>query len=179
MINVYWGTEYIIDILDVLDSYNVKCTFFVGGQWVEQEPNLLKEIFNRGHEIGNHGFFHKDQEYLNYEQNYDEININHQLVKSILNIDMNLFAPPSGAYNQTTLEVAKELGYQTIMWTKDTIDWRDNNVELIIKRATNNLSAGDFILMHPKESTLNALDTILQYIEKANLKAITVSQNLL
>ena len=41
MINVYWGTEYILDMLDILDKYDVKCTFFVGGQWVEKEPQIL------------------------------------------------------------------------------------------------------------------------------------------
>jgi len=178
MINVYWGTEYIIDILDVLDSYNVKCTFFVGGQWVEQEPNLLKEIFNRGHEIGNHGFFHKDQEYLNYEQNYDEININHQLVKSILNIDMNLFAPPSGSFNKSTIQASKDLGYNTIMWSKDTIDWRDKDANLIFSRATSGVKGGELILAHPTKETLKALPLILEYYKLNNLSATTVTDNL-
>ena len=65
------------------------------------------------------------------------------------------------------------------MWTKDTIDWRDSDIDIIYNRATNNLSSGDFILMHPKESTLKALDKILKYINEKKLKAITVSQNLL
>ena len=144
MINVYWGTEYLLDMLDMLDKYNVKCTFFVGGQWVDKEPEMLKDIYDRGHEIGNHGYFHKDQEYLDYSQNYDEINVNHQLVKSILGIDMNLFAPPSGSFNKSTIEASKNLGYRFIMWSKDTIDWRDKDTDLIVKRATKNLSNGDF-----------------------------------
>lgn len=176
MINVYWGTEYIEDMLDVFDRYNVKTTFFVGGQWVEKEIRVLEEIIRRGHEIGNHGYFHKDQEYLDYQQNYDEINVNHQLVKSCVGINMNLFAPPSGSFNKSTIKSASDLGYKTIMWSKDTIDWRDKDANLIFSRATNNIKGGDLILAHPTEMTLKALPLILQYYKINNLNATTVSE---
>lgn len=176
MINVYWGTEYLDDMLDVLDNYGVKTTFFVGGQWVENEPEMLSKIISKGHEIGNHGFFHKDQEYLNYEQNYDEINVNHNLVKTLTNIEMNLFAPPSGSFNKSTLQASNDLGYKTIMWSKDTIDWRDKDANLIFTRATSKVVGGDLILAHPTECTLKALPLILEYYKLNNLIATTVSE---
>lgn len=176
MINVYWGTEYLEGILEILDKYDTKCTFFVGGQWVEKEPEMLKEICTRGHEIGNHGYFHKDQEYLDYSQNFEEIKVNHELVKTLLGIEMNLFAPPSGSFNKSTLEASKNLGYSTIMWTKDTIDWRDKDANLIYSRATNNLKGGDLILAHPTEKTLQALPLILEYYKLNNFVATTVSE---
>ena len=176
MINVYWGTEYLEGILDTLDKYDTKCTFFVGGQWVEKEPEMLKEICARGHEIANHGYFHKDQEYLDYSQNFEEIKVNHELVKTLLGVEMNLFAPPSGSFNKSTLEASKNLGYATIMWTKDTIDWRDKDANLIYTRATNNIKGGDLILAHPTEKTLQALPLILEYYKLNNLVATTVSE---
>lgn len=176
MINVYWGTEYLSDMLDILDRYNVKTTFFVGGQWVEKEYDMLSKIISRGHEIGNHGYFHKDQEYLDYQNNYDEIQVNHNLVKSLTNIEMKLFAPPSGSFNKSTLQACSDLGYSTIMWSKDTIDWRDKDSNLIFNRATNNIKGGDFILAHPTESTLKALPLILEYYKINNLKLTTVSE---
>ncbi|MBO5712719.1 MAG: hypothetical protein J6R88_00750, partial [Clostridia bacterium] len=66
--------------------------------------------------------------------------------------------------------------YQTIMWSKDTIDWRDNDVSLIVKRATKDISAGDIILMHPKPHTLKALNEIIKNIKSAKLNAVTVSE---
>lgn len=176
MFNVYWGTEYIEGILDILNNYNVKTTFFVGGQWVEKEPELLNLIIENGHEIGNHGFFHKDQEYLDYEQNYDEINANHQLVKAYTGLEMNLFAPPSGSFNKSTIQAATELGYKTIMWSKDTIDWRDKDANLIFTRATNKISGGDLILAHPTEMTLKALPLILEFYKINNFNLTTVSE---
>lgn len=178
MVNVYWGNEFIEPMLEVFKSYNVTTTFFVGGSWAEKYPELLKQIYENGHEIGNHGFFHKDHNKLSYDQNYEEINITHKVVKSIVNYDMNLFAPPSGAYNKTTLTVASELGYRTIMWSKDTIDWRDKDENLVFTRATKNVSGGDLILMHPTAHTLKALPKILEYYKLNNLTARNVSTNI-
>lgn len=176
MVNVYWGTEYLEEMLEIFNKYGVKTTFFVGGQWAEKENEMLKKIQSNGHEIGNHGYFHKDQEYLNYDQNYDEINVNHQLVKSIVDIDMNLFAPPSGSFNKATLQASNDLGYKTIMWSKDTIDWRDKDANLIYNRATNNIENGDLILMHPTEQTIKALPLILEFYKLNNFNATTVSE---
>lgn len=175
MINVYWGSEYIEDMLDIFEEYSVKTTFFVGGQWVEKEPELLNLIVSRGHEIGNHGYLHKEQEYLNYDQNYDEISINHKLVKTLTGIDMSLFAPPSGSFNKSTLKASSNLGYTTIMWSKDTIDWRDKDSNLIFNRATSKVTGGELILAHPTECTLKALPLILEFYKLNNLFVTTVS----
>lgn len=175
MINVYWGTEYIEDMLDIFDLYNVKTTFFVGGSWFAKNIEMAQEIYKRGHEVGNHGYNHKDHDKISYQQNYDEIHKTHLLVSANLGIEMNLFAPPSGAFNDTTTEIAKNLGYKTIMWTHDTIDWRDKNTDLIIKRATKNLSNGDLILMHPTKNTLEALSSILAYAQNNGFNPTTVS----
>ena len=176
MINVYWGTEYIEDMLDVLDVYNVKTTFFVGGSWFAKNVDMAKEIYKRGHEIGNHGYNHNDK--ISAQQNYDEIHKTHLLVKANLGIEMDLFAPPSGAFNDVTVDTAKSLNYKTIMWTHDTIDWRDKDTDLIVKRATKNLSNGDLILMHPTKNTLEALPLILAYSQNNGFETTTVSKTL-
>lgn len=176
MFNVYWGTEYLDGILDTLNRYGVKTTFFVGGQWVEKETEYLTKMIDNGHEIGNHGYFHKDHDQLSRQQNYDEIYTTHQLVQQLGGVSMTLFAPPSGAYSTTTIEVAEQLGYKTIMWSKDTIDWRDQDSDLIYTRATKNCKGGDLILAHPTAKTLEALPKILQYYLDHNLQATTVTQ---
>lgn len=161
MINVYQGNEYVVNMLDILDLYNVKTTFFIGGCWASKNIDLVKEIYTRGHEIGNHGFYHKEQNKLNYEENLTEIKACHDLISKNIGIEMTLFAPPSGAYSKTTVDVATSLNYKTIMWTHDTIDWRDQDADLIFKRATKNLSNGDLVLMHPTKKSVEAFKNIL------------------
>lgn len=175
MINVYQGSEYVRDILDILDVYKVKTTFFIGGSWAVNNIDLVKEIYTRGHELGNHGFYHKDQDTLDFDANVQEIKLCHKVVSENLGIEMKLFAPPSGAYNVTVVDAATSLNYKTIMWTRDTIDWRDQDVDLIYKRAIKDLSNGDLILMHPTEKTIQALVDILSYTINNDFNPTTVS----
>ena len=175
MINVYWGTEYVQEMLDIFSANNVKTTFFVGGSWVRDNESVFLDIVNRGHEIANHGFFHKEHDKISLAANREEIAATHELVKAICGVEMHLFAPPSGAFNQKTLDIADELGYTTIMWSKDTIDWRDKDSDVVFRRATKNVCAGDLILMHPTEHTVSALNNIINTITSKNLLISTVS----
>lgn len=175
MINVYWGTEYVEQMLEIFKAHNLKTTFFIGGTWAKENESVLKRIYEDGHEIASHGYSHKEHGKLSYETNYDEINKTHKIIKQILNIDMNLFAPPGGSYNSNTVLSAKNLGYKTIMWTRDTIDWRDKNSELIYNRAVTSLSGGDLILMHPTKCTVDALEKIIENVTVKGYKITTVS----
>lgn len=178
MINVYWGTEFVAPILDVLKEYGAHSTFFVGGMWAADNAELMKRMLAEGHEIGNHGYFHRDHKKLNYDKNKQEIETCHVTVKTLTGIDMNLFAPPSGAFSNETLKSAKELNYRTIMWSRDTIDWRDKNADTVFSRATKGVTAGELILMHPTEHTLKALPRILEYYKSNSLVARTVTLTL-
>ncbi len=177
MVNVYWGEEFLDDMLKIFEKYDVKTTFFVGGTWATKNTEFLKKIASKGHEIGSHGFFHKDHSKLNYAQNVTEIKNTHNLVKELLNQEMNLFAPPSGAFNKDTILAAKNLGYKTILWSRDTIDWRDHDEQKIFDRATK-ISNGDFVLMHPTKCTLASLDSIIASILGQGFKIIPISANI-
>ena len=175
MINVYWGTEYLDSMLETFEKDDVKTTFFIGGYWAGKNNEMLKKISDKGHEIANHGYFHKDHKKLNEEQNRNEIVMTQQLIEGIIGKRTNLFAPPSGSFDNLTLKVAESLGYKTIMWSLDTIDWRDKDTKLIFKRATEKTKSGDLILMHPTKNTTEALDDILKTLKEKNLCVTTVS----
>lgn len=175
MINVYWGNECIEPMLATLEEYNVKTTFFLGGMWVEKYADLALKIYESGHEIANHGYFHKDQDKINLDANKKEILSCHNIIKNKLNIEMNLFAPPSGAYSNDTIKAAEQLNYKVIMWTRDTIDWRDRDATTIYNRAVKNAKGGDLILMHPTSATAEALPQIIQTLQSENFTLTTVS----
>ena len=178
MFNVYWGTDEVYDILETLDAHDATATFFIGGCWADDNVECLRDIYTAGHEIGNHGYFHKDQDKLDFTQNRKEIADCNRFIELAIGEKPTLFAPPSGAYNEHTLSAAKLLDMKTVLWSKDTIDWRDKDEKLIYSRATKGVKNGDFILMHPMPATANALDDILIYYENNGLKPITVSENL-
>ena len=178
MINVYWGTEYLDKMLTTLNKHDIQTTFFVGGMWAQKENAMLNRIKEDGHEIANHGYFHKDHDKISAERNREEISMTEQVIEKTCGVKTKLFMPPSGAFNQTTLKVAGELGYKTIMWSKDTIDWRDKNPTLIYNRATQNIAGGDLILMHPTLATSEVLEDIIVSLKRGGWNLVTVSKNL-
>ena len=178
MFNVYWGTEEVYEILSILERYDAKATFFIGGAWADDNVQCLKDIYWKGHEIGNHGYFHKAHEKLNVEQNRKEISDCNRFIELAIGEKPTLFEPPSGAYNDSTLTACKLLQMKTILWSRDTIDWRDKNAALIYTRATKNIKGGEFVLMHPMEATVDALEDIIKYYLSQSLRLVTVSENL-
>ena len=178
MFNVYWGTEEVYQILDILDEYEGKSTFFIGGSWADDNVACLKEIVDRGHELGNHGYFHKDHAKISKEENKNEIVRCNQFVALATGVTPTLFAPPSGAYTSQTLSVCKSLQMKTILWSRDTIDWRDKDPSIIYTRATKKIQGGEFVLMHPMSATVKALPDILKHYKSQNLRCVTVGENL-
>ncbi len=175
MFNVYQGTEYVEKILNTLDKYGVKATFFLGGCWAEKNVDTVKKIYEKN-ELGNHGYLHLDHAKISKNQNREEIILCSRLIGKITGKEPTLFAPPSGSIGQDMLDACEELGVKVIMWSKDTIDWRDKDYELITKRATKDIQSGDMILMHPTEQTVKALPYILDCYKEKGLEAVTVSE---
>lgn len=178
LVNVYWGTEQVYEMLDVLDRYQAKATFFIGGCWADDNADCVKEIDRRGHEIGSHGYFHKDCTTLSSAQLKEEISLSANFLQKVTGKTVELFAPPSGAYDEKTISMSKELGMGVVLWSKDTIDWRDKDREVCFRRATEGVTGGEFVLMHPMEETVAALPEILEYYQKNSLLTVTVSENL-
>ncbi|MFW6238691.1 MAG: polysaccharide deacetylase family protein [Halanaerobiales bacterium] len=174
--NVAWGSEYIPDLLTTLENNKVKATFFVTGNWVKKNRKLLQEIANSGHEIGNHGYSHRHPEQLNREELIALIRNNEELIKNITGKKTRLFAPPYGEVNEKIASTVDSIGYKTIMWSADTIDWQRPEPEIIIQRAVNKIEDGGIILMHPTEPTVRALPEIIAKLEDRGFNFVTVSR---
>lgn len=145
-----------------------------------KNADAVVKMHTAGFEVGNHGYLHRDHAKLNYDENVKEIRLTGRLVSTILkdfdDFDrLTLFAPPSGSIGEPMMKAAEDLGYKVIMWTRDTIDWRDQDADLIFTRATDNLKAGELILLHPTDATVQALPRILDYVKIVGLQADIVS----
>lgn len=176
MFNCYEGRDIIEKIAETLNTYGFKATFFFGGCFADDNYDLLISLAENGHEIANHGYFHKKHSKLTIEENIMEIKKTHDMVYSLTGIKMQLFAPPYGDFATQTLTACKNLDYKVIMWSKDTVDWLDKNADNVYNKATKAIKCGDFVLMHPFEHTLNALPKILNYYINNGIVVGTVSQ---
>ncbi len=177
MVNVYEGTEEVYEMLDCFGRYGARVTFFLGGCWADDNVECVRAIAAAGHEIGSHGYFHLDHASLGYEDNVREIATSVEFLSLVLGSPVTLFAPPSGAYSDETVLAAERMGLKTILWSKDTIDWRDADSALVLRRAQE-AEGGDFVLMHPKKHTVAALPRILEGYRARGLSVIPVGENL-
>lgn len=176
MCNVYWGTEYIEPYLELLGQYNVKATFFIGGIWAAENPELVERMYMQGHEIANHGYNHKLASRNSAEVITEEMLKTDRILQQICGEKPVLYAPPSGDFTKETLAAAQRNGYKTIMWSIDTIDWRDHDSAKIKRRIMNNAAPGAFILTHPTAETLTALKEVLPELIGQGYSFRTISQ---
>jgi probable sporulation protein (polysaccharide deacetylase family) len=177
-INVDWGEEYLPDMLRVLDSYNVKATFFLTGRWVDNNSELAAQIAAAGHEIGNHGYSHVSPNKSSYEKNMEEITSTGESITKATGVNPKLYAPPSGESKEHVLRAAEDAGYTTILWSVDTIDWQRPSPTVIMDRVKKKIHNGAIILAHPTQPTLEALPGLLKYLQDQGYTFVTVSENL-
>jgi probable sporulation protein (polysaccharide deacetylase family) len=175
MINVAWGNEFLPSILDTLDKEKVHATFFFDGTWLNKNMDTAKWIQKLGHELSNHGYSHKNMSQLPRTKAIEEIRKTQDLLKK-LDVANAFFAPPSGDFDQETVQIAYEMGLKTVLWTLDTVDWTNPGAAPIIQRISQRVEPGSLILMHPTHSSSTALAEMIHVIKRKNLTLGTVSE---
>lgn len=176
--NVFWGEEYIGNMLKLLEEKNVKMTFFIGGTWAEKFPELVKMIYSQGHEIGSHGYAHPHPDHLSLEANKNDIAKAEKIIRELTGKKPVLYAPPYGERGPAVLQAAEEMGYQTILWSIDTIDWQRPGPDVIRDRVINNAHNGGIVLMHPTAPTVQALPAVIDGLRKQGYELVTVGNML-
>jgi probable sporulation protein (polysaccharide deacetylase family) len=177
MINVAWGTEYVLPMLEILGAEDAYATFFVVGKWAGQNENLMKEISARGHLIGNHG--HTDSVVYTelskeeMEQGLKEVN---NIIYTATGKIPLYFTPHKGEYNDLVLEVVSRQGMRTILWSIDTVDWKTPGVEKMKSKILDNLHEGAIVLMHPTADTVTLLKEIVPVLKNKGHSIVTMAE---
>ncbi len=174
-INVDWGEDILPGMLEVFRSKNVKGTFFITGRFAKKFPGIVQQIAKEDHEIGNHGYSHPHADNLSLEQNKKEIADTEKVLQELGITVSKIFAPPYGEHKPHVVSAAEALGYKTIMWTADTVDWQNPSPELLKQRILSKADNGVIVLMHPKKCTLNALPSLIDALQSKGfaLKKVT------
>jgi probable sporulation protein (polysaccharide deacetylase family) len=176
MINVAWGEEYLPAMLDTLRKEHVHATFFFDGSWLSQHLETAKQIGEQGHELSNHAYSHKNMSRLSAAEARTEIGKTETLLTHRLGVDNRWFAPPSGDFDDETVRIAASEGLKTVLWTLDTLDWRNPGAAAIIRKVGTRVEPGSLILMHPTASSSAALESMIRAIKSKGLALGTVSE---
>ncbi|RDY24408.1 polysaccharide deacetylase [Romboutsia maritimum] len=174
--DVAWGTENINDIMGILEKHNIKATFFLVGSWVDDNKELVKKIHDAGHEIGNHSNTHANMTKLSDEDITNEIQTTSEKISNIIGEKINLYRPPFGEIDNTSMEICQALDYKVIKWDVDSLDWKDIGPNHVIERVVKNTQPGSIILFHANVSNVkNYLESIISQFEKDGYKMVKVS----
>lgn len=174
-----WGNEDTQQILDILAKHDVHVTFFMTGGWVENYPEDVKKIHEAGHDLGNHSENHKNMSQLSDSQCQEELMKVHNKVKELTGVEMSLFRPPYGDYDNHVITNATSCGYYTIQWDVDSLDWKNYGVDSIVKTVTQhkNLQNGSIILMHNgAKYTKDALETVITNLKEQGYEFVPLSK---
>lgn len=174
-----WGNEDTQKILDILAKYNVHVTFFMTGGWVSSYPEDVKKIQAAGHDLGNHSENHKNMSQLSKEEKISELMQVHNKVKELTGVEMNLFRPPYGDYDNEVITTATECGYYPIQWSIDSLDWKNYGVQDMIDRVLQHkaLDNGAIILCHNgAKYTAQALEELITGLQEKGYELVPISQ---
>lgn len=174
--DVVWMPAETGVLLDILDRYQVRVTFFLTGQWVRKNPDLAREIILRGHEIGQHSFSHQRLPELGDKELASEFDLLEKALREELNVTTKLFRPPYGDLDQRVQDFAAERGYTTVLWSINPHDWLNPGVDLIARRVLQNIHQGTIVLFHSSSSQLpEALPLIIEGLRAKEYEMLTVS----
>jgi polysaccharide deacetylase family sporulation protein PdaB len=166
--------------LKVLEDKKVhKATFFLSSPWSKTHPKLVNQIKDSGYEIGSHGHKHENYSSLSDEDIRKQISTAHTTLTELTGQSPRLIRMPNGDFDKRVLQVASTLGYKTIQWDTDSLDWKNPGTQVIIDRVVNKAHPGDIVLLHASDSckqTHEALPVIIDKLRAQGYEFVTVSE---
>jgi peptidoglycan/xylan/chitin deacetylase (PgdA/CDA1 family) len=164
-------------ILDVLERHGARATFFTVGNLVYEHKETVLRAIAMGSEVAGHSWDHSNLTRLNREQLKQQITCTSDIVYSVTGSAPAFFRPPYGAFNDTLLNVAGELGYAVINWTIDPFDWKYQDAGHIYDFIMRNVHDGAIILCHDVyDTTAEAMERLIPDLISQGYQLVTVSE---
>lgn len=172
-----WGNDHTRPILDILDDYGFKTTFFLVKFWAEKYSEDVSEIGKRGHEVQNHSATHPDLTTLSPEMITREIEDTGAVIEEITGVKPDLFRPPFGAYDNKVIETLEGLGYKVIQWSVDSLDWKEISADQIVERVLSRIEPGSIVLFHNDATYVEEyLPRILDEVKARGYEVVPIGQ---
>ncbi|KMY56170.1 hypothetical protein AC623_10380 [Bacillus sp. FJAT-27231] len=164
-------------VLSALEAHHAVATFFMLGSQVEYYPAVAQQVLSKGHEIGSHTQNHRDLSTLKDVQIQQELGEASRKIEEATGTKPTLMRPPYGAYNDKVKNEAKRNGTPIILWSVDSLDWKNRNAKAVTDVILRTIKPGSIVLMHDiHPTTAEALPALLTALEKQGYQFVTVSQ---
>ena len=175
-----WGNEDTQMLIDILEQYGVKTTFFVVGTWVSRYPESVQALSEAGHEVMNHSSTHAHFSQLSHSEIVSDITACNQKIAAVTGVTPTLFRCPYGEYDDHVIQAVSSLGMTAVQWDVDSLDWKGIPAGQIQRRVMDKVQPGSIILFHnAAENTPEALPGILEALQAEGYTIVPISQLLL
>ena len=177
--DISWGTVMPTKVFDILKKEHVEATFFVSGPWARQNVVLIREMTKAGDEVESHGWAHVNYTGLSSAAVQANIMKASRVIEAITGTRPTLVRPPNGDFSPRTIAAAKAVGYTTVTWGTDSLDWMNPGVSTIIRRVVTHIHPGDIVLMHASDTckqTDLALPSILTDLKQQGYQLVTLTK---
>ena len=172
-----WGNEDTQQLIDIMDRYQVKATFFVVGEWVDKYPESVKALHDAGHEIMSHSDDHAHFNSLSAEEITRNLNACNDKIEAVTGVRPTLFRCPYGEYDDHVISTVRALGMEPIQWDVDSLDWKDLSAQEITQRVTGKVQPGSIVLFHNAAlHTPEALPSILEALLQEGYTFVPISE---
>ena len=162
------------NLLHILSDNKAHATFFVVGNKINSNKDILLSIKSFGNEIGSHTYSHKSMKKMTDEEIVNDFNTMIDLYYNLFQEDLKLIRPPYGSYKNSSLNL---IPASFILWSLDTNDWRHHNSDYLVNYVLDNIKDGDIILFHDSyNSTINAVDKLLPLLYSKGYQVMSVSE---
>ncbi|WP_300565719.1 polysaccharide deacetylase family protein [Flavobacterium sp.] len=167
-------------VLDLLQKYNVKATFFCIGTQIEEHPTIFKRILQEGHVVGNHSYSHSNTfGFFSTQKVIEEINLTNQIIQSFSGKKALFFRPPFGVTNPRISRAVAQTKHHVIGWNIRSLDTVIESENQIFERVKKRVVPGGIILLHDTSlKTVNVLERLLLFLQSENYDCITIDKQL-
>ena len=175
-----WGNEDTQQLIDILDKYGVKATFFVVGEWVDKYPESVKALFDAGHEVMSHSNTHAHFNSLSADEIVADLTACGDKIEGVTGVRPTLFRCPYGEYDDHVINAVRSMDIEPIQWDVDSLDWKDLSAADITKRVTSKVQPGSIVLFHNAAlHTPEALPGIIEALLQQGYTFVPISQLIL
>lgn len=175
-----WGNEDTQRLIDILEKYQVRATFFVVGDWVENYPESVRALYDAGHEVMNHSSSHAHFNTLSAAEITADLDACNDRIEAVTGVRPTLVRCPYGEYDDHVINAVRAMGMEPIQWDVDSLDWKDLSAEAITKRVTARVQPGSIVLFHNAAlNTPEALPDVIEFLLQEGYTFVPISELIL
>lgn len=170
-------SKYTTQLLEILKKENIKATFFVLGEKVEKNQDIIASQYEDGHIIGIHSYKHVFFTKISDEEIREQISKTSDLITDVTNVCPTYIRVPYGIINARVKNILKECNLENILWTVDSLDWNYKNTQKTVSHVITTTHGNDIILMHDTyKTTIEAVEQIIKYYKEKGYVFVSINE---